>query len=175
MRTLWTLVALSMLANQALADGGTVRAHEPAGPFVVTVFTSPTPFRAGPVDVSVMVQDADGGPVLDATVTVQLVDATGTLNVEARRSGNKNRLLYEALTTLPRAGSWQLTVHVERGADVGQVACQVEAAEALPDLLRSWPHLLFPPLAIVAYLLHRWRRRTLFSSSVDRSIGSGAS
>src|SRR5438477_6056515 len=40
------------------ADGGTVRLSQRAGGYHITVFTEPTPFRAGSVDVSVLVQDA---------------------------------------------------------------------------------------------------------------------
>jgi len=40
------------------ADGGTLRLWERAGNYKVAVFTDPTPLRAGPVDVSVFVQDA---------------------------------------------------------------------------------------------------------------------
>jgi cytochrome c oxidase assembly factor CtaG len=53
--------------------GGEVRLMEKAGPFLITVFSDPTPLRVGPVDISVMVQDEDGGrPILAAEVTVQL-------------------------------------------------------------------------------------------------------
>ena len=38
-----------------------MRLSERAGGYRVTVFTDPTPLRAGPVDVSVFVQDADTG------------------------------------------------------------------------------------------------------------------
>jgi hypothetical protein len=45
--------------------GGEVRLMEKAGPFVITVFSDPTPLRVGPVDLSVLVQDRDSGrPIL---------------------------------------------------------------------------------------------------------------
>jgi hypothetical protein len=47
------------------ADGGAMRLSERAGGYRVTVFTDPTPLRAGPVDVSVFVQDADTGEPAD--------------------------------------------------------------------------------------------------------------
>src|SRR5262245_15441275 len=59
--------------------GGEVRLTEKAGPFVITVFSDPTPLRVGPVDLSVMVQDGDSGrPILDAEVTVRLQKKHGT-------------------------------------------------------------------------------------------------
>ena len=38
------------------ADGGTVLLHKESPPFVVTVFASPNPPRAGACDISVLVQ-----------------------------------------------------------------------------------------------------------------------
>ena len=43
------------------ADGGTVRLSEEQGRYRITVFTAPAPLRAGPVDVSVLVQEAATG------------------------------------------------------------------------------------------------------------------
>src|SRR5262245_62779881 len=51
-------------SSLAWADGGVPRLSERVGGYRVSVFTSPTPFRAGPVDVSVLVQDADSGEML---------------------------------------------------------------------------------------------------------------
>ena len=45
-------------SSVARADGGVVRLRQRAGGYQIAVFTSPTPIRAGPVDVSVLVQDA---------------------------------------------------------------------------------------------------------------------
>src|SRR5437588_12678333 len=57
----------------ARADGGAVRLCERAGNYQLAVFTAPTPFRAGPVDVSVLVQDAATGECIpQARVTLCL-------------------------------------------------------------------------------------------------------
>ena len=54
------------------ADGGTMRLSERVGGYQVTVFTAPAPLCAGPVDVSVFVQDADTGePAAGVGVTVR--------------------------------------------------------------------------------------------------------
>src|SRR5438093_1281433 len=54
------------------ADGGTVRLSQRQGVYQITVFTAPNPFRSGPVDVSVLVQDAGTGqPVPEVRVTVR--------------------------------------------------------------------------------------------------------
>jgi len=58
------------------ADGGTIRMSEKKGGFLITVFTAPAPFRAGPVDISVLVQDASTEePVPQAQVSVRMTKA----------------------------------------------------------------------------------------------------
>ena len=55
-----------------LADGGTVRLSERQGNYRITVFTSPTPLRAGPIDLSVFVQDVTTGePLSGVQVTIK--------------------------------------------------------------------------------------------------------
>src|SRR5690349_412542 len=63
-------------SSLARADGGAVRLSERAGNYQVTVFTSPTPPRAGPVDVSVLVLDGASGecvpePRVDVCLTAR--------------------------------------------------------------------------------------------------------
>ena len=72
-----TILATFLLAAPARGDGGTVRISERAGPYRVTVFTSPSPLRAGPVDVSVLVQDGETGELAtDVRVTVRAAPTT---------------------------------------------------------------------------------------------------
>ena len=56
------------------ADGGVIVLKQEQGAYVVTVFAEPVPLRAGPVDLSVLVQDKETlAPVLDADVSVKLL------------------------------------------------------------------------------------------------------
>ena len=55
----WLLVGAC--GEAAWGDGGTVRLSRCEGDYRISVFTAPTPFRAGPVDISVLVQDAATG------------------------------------------------------------------------------------------------------------------
>src|SRR3954468_10866690 len=69
-----SMVCLLLLTSfsSVRADGGTVRLSQRQGGYQITVFTAPTPFRAGPVDVSVLVQDArTGQPVPQAEVAIR--------------------------------------------------------------------------------------------------------
>ena len=77
MRTLFSLaVAIALLTAQcatALADGGQVRVMQQQGDYQLTVFTSPNPFRAGPADVSILLQDTRTHQTIpDATITIEL-------------------------------------------------------------------------------------------------------
>src|SRR6516162_6763505 len=77
------------------ADGGTVRLCERAGGYQIAVFTSPTPFRAGPVDVSVLVQDAATGecvPEARVTVCLKAAEAGHVLEYPATVEAATNKL-----------------------------------------------------------------------------------
>jgi hypothetical protein len=139
----------------------------PAGPFVLTVFTAPTPLSVGRADVSVMVQDRSSlAPVLDARVALKLTFAAGgrePLRVEATRAHATNRLLYAATVTLPAAGEWRLRARAQGQGTRGEVACRLPVGAGGPRVLPYWPWLALPPLAVALYLLndHLARRQRL--------------
>jgi len=144
----------------ASADGGLVRLSAEAGPFRLTAFTSPTPLRAGPVDVSVLVQDAaDGAPVLDAEVEVRAMAASGgeAIVEAATRGGASNRLLRSALLRIPDAGRFTLEVLVTRRGVSARAACEIDVLPALSAPIAYWPYFALPPAAIVLFTLRRWR------------------
>ena len=61
---------LLFLARTSWADGGAIQFQGDAGSFHVTVFTLPPILSAGPVDVTVLIQDRSKlNPLLDAQVT----------------------------------------------------------------------------------------------------------
>ena len=67
--TVW--IGLGVGCVPALADGGTLRFFGRRGDRLVTVFTVPAPLRAGPIDLSVLVQDAQTGrPITDLPIEV---------------------------------------------------------------------------------------------------------
>ncbi len=165
------LVAALLLPQRAAGDGGTVRLVQTAGPFTVTVFSAPEPLRVGAADVSVLVQDGAGAPVLDATIAVALAPppgvAGGAIRLAATRTAATNKLLYAARFEPPAPGAWTAEVSVARGTARARVTCAlpVTAARA-PGLAAVWPWLALPPAAIALYALHaRLRRR---SSGPDR-------
>jgi cytochrome c oxidase assembly factor CtaG len=143
--------------------GGEVRLMEKAGPFVITVFSDPTPLRVGPVDISVMVQDGDSGrPILDAEVTVRLQErGTGgpPIITQATRQNATNKLLYAALVNLPAPGLWGLQVTTQYQEQAADVTCMVTAAAPRSTLRSRWPYAALLSAMIGSVALHHWHRR----------------
>jgi hypothetical protein len=155
------VAALLAFSTLAQADGGFVELHQEVGPFVVTVFTATGPLRAGPVDISVLVQDrANGQPVLDGEVFVRLKSPGGITLVErATREMAQNKLLYCALINLPETGQWELEVTIKQGKETVSLFGQVSAAAPTPFLLSYWRSLSLPPIVIALFALNQWLKR----------------
>jgi hypothetical protein len=153
------LAMLLLVPIVARADGGVVRVRQASGPFLISVFTASDPLRAGPIDVSVLVQDVGSGdPVLDATVGLALQphdSASAPLLARATHERATNKLLQAAIVTIPAAGRWALRVDVRRGQDEATVTTGLQVAPPAPRLAAIWPYLLVPPLAIAVFALHQ--------------------
>ena len=147
-----------VLASAALADGGRLRAYEDAGAFRVAIFTSPEPLAAGPVDVSVLVQDrATGETLLDADVVVELSGPGGlVLSAPAGRHA-RNRLFYGTIVNLT-PGPWTVSARIRRRDASGSVSATFPVGAA-PGPIRAWPYLSIPPLAVALYAANRGLRR----------------
>lgn len=157
------LVALAAVAvpTAMLANGGTVRiSRQPAGPFLVSVYTEPTPLRTGTIDVSVLLQDtASEATVLDAQVTVNAepVEHDGVGGTfPATREQATNKLFQAAKFRIQGPGLWRFSVTATNSAGAGTVAFEAEVPD--PGLLDR-PFLvvllLALPLGLVAWLLTR--------------------
>ncbi len=151
-RILLSLAAGLMMAGLAWpveAEHGLVpTARQTAGPYDLNVFTEPSPPRAGPVEVSVLVQRAgttvsvnDARVIVTATPAKESDRASQAIRTEATRAGTTNKLFYAATFRLPAAGRWRMGVAVTGPLGAGAVAFEVEAAETT---------LLDRPLPIIA-------------------------
>jgi hypothetical protein len=168
------LILLSASAACCYGDGGAVITRQTIDGLQLTVFASPAPLRAGPVDVSVLVQKGEK-PVLDAAVDISWkansafpVDwlppcctmESGTERIPALRGHSNNRFLYSAIVPMKTAGPSELRVRVlEAGREV-VLSCDFDVRRPLPPLLAFWPWLAFPPVAIAGFLLHQKLSRT---------------
>lgn len=129
------------LVPLALSHGGGTPqlVNEPAGPYWLSVWTSPEPPKAEqPLHLTVGLAQPGtgreaGAPVLDAAVTISLarqIDTPATLRVDATRSNSANRLFYEADVTLPEPGSWAVSVSVDGPNGAGSASFEIGIAEA---------------------------------------------
>ena len=149
----------------ARADGGSMRLSEEKGGYRISVFTAPTPFRAGAVDISALVQDAStGDPMTPVKVTVRMTKpGRPALEYPATTEAATNKLFRAAQFELPEPGRWEVQVQVEGLNGLAVLDGEVEAAEPLPRWRELWLWIAWPALAIALFGIHVWRhaRRTL--------------
>jgi hypothetical protein len=135
------VVALTLGVTPGLAGahGGRVQvAKAPAGPYLVSVWTSPDSSRVGALDVSLAVMEPrTERALLDATaqVTVSPVGGPGATLVQTLESGSGgNPLLHHAVLEIPHEGTWHAVVRVQGAAGDGQVSFDL-SVEPAPSLL----------------------------------------
>ena len=160
MRQRWAagVLAALLVAVSARADGGRLRVRQEAGSFAIAVFTAPEPLAAGPIDISVLVQDgASGDVILDAAVGLEL-SGPGPARTVAARAG-ANRLLKAAVVDVEIPGTWNLAVTVRRGGAVARVSCELPVAVPASPLTAIWPFLAIPPFAVTLFALRGVVRR----------------
>jgi hypothetical protein len=167
------------LARISLADGGTIQFQGDAGSFHVTVFTLPPILSAGPVDLTVLVQDRIKlNPLLDARVTLDLRAETGTpmkkpgwsppacalnmpsslTDIPARPNHGENRLLYGALVQVPSSGTWKLKINIQRDPETESVSTLLKVNPAVSPPLAYWQLFMLPPLGVIGFVLNRTAR-----------------
>ena len=125
-------VAVALGAGTALANGGTVRiAEAPVGPWVVTVYSSPTPLRTGEIDISTLVQDS-GGATVDVPITVTATPvgfvAEAVLQPATRRQAT-NKLFKAAKFDIGVPGRWVFRIHVGSAAAAAGGPSPVETVD----------------------------------------------
>ena len=159
----WLLIGTC--GEAARGDGGTVRLSRSTGGLQITVFTSPTPFRAGPVDISVLVQDAvTGKPIPEARVTLKLTPREQPIlpiHCAATSHAATNKLLKAAVFELPKPGRWEVEVAVEQGQGTAQARFELEAAGRAPQWPAMWTWIAWPVLVILLFSIHQllvWRK-----------------
>jgi methionine-rich copper-binding protein CopC len=137
---LW-LVALAWLAGPLAATrpaqaghGGVVRLNRAAaGPYALSVWTQPSPPKAGPWRVDVAVMRESGVPVTDAVVRVRaesLEGAAGPVETDARRDADPLGVRYRASLTLGAAGPWRISVSVTGPGGPGALTFPVDVEPA---------------------------------------------
>lgn len=170
-RVLSFLALLFFSVPSVLADGGAIIAREKVNGLDLTVFASPFPLRAGPVDLSVLVQDAKGNAVLDAEVDLGWTTSSPTVSTDwlppccsmetalgktpALRTHSQNKLLYGAILPVRSAGPSDISVTVKTPDTQASLSISVEAQPPRAPALTYWPLLVFPPAAVGLFALHQ--------------------
>jgi hypothetical protein len=158
--------ALFLLPSLAAADGGTIRLSEQKGGYRITVFTAPTPLRAGLVDIGVFVQDAaTGEPASGVQVNINAEwhgSPRVALHHRATPEEATNKLFYAATFDLPEPGWYSMAVAIEGPLGAAQVCFEMEATEPPPSWLTMLPWVGWPVVPIVFFGIHQFlvRRRS---------------
>jgi len=159
-------IAWAWIAPDAVdLDGAVVRAHGVSGPFEVSVFGDSGPLRAGPADLSVLVQARNsGGVILDADVDLAVESAsTAPAIVHATRGQSVNKLLQAATIEVPPAGSWNLRVSVREGSSKGTLAAEQNAAPPAAETGFIWGYAIALASGAALPLLYLMLRSRTFS------------
>jgi hypothetical protein len=148
------------LAPGAKSDGGAVRFHDEMGPYLVTVMTAPTPLRAGMVDVSVSVQDAQSRVhQLEAEVTLRAEDPSRGIRlpaVPANREHSINKLLFGGFLEVPLEGNWTIFVTIDGPAGMANCQISVVVSSPVPPWTRVWVWIAWPIAGCGLVVWNRW-------------------
>jgi len=158
------------MAGVLYADGGRVLAEKQAGAYRVVLFGNSLPLRAGLVDLSLFLEQAEKSvPVLDAVVSFRLNKlsrptpelawkgvgcVTPGQAVSASQGHAGNGLLYSAVLGIPEPGLWELGLSISRDGKTDLVSFELPVDRALPPMLTWWPVVALMPLGILIYI---WR------------------
>lgn len=171
-RYLILLFLLLIPTGRAFADGGRLRFNKPAGPFMVTLFTTPDPLTKGRADFSVAIERPDTtGLIQNADVTFILTpqnDPQHRIVLHASHSQATSRFLQAANFNLPSAGAWRIDVIVREGSESGQCSGKFHVyKQDLATSERAW-QIAFVPILVLLFFLHQWRKRVVARRNAAR-------
>jgi hypothetical protein len=158
---------------QAHTEGKMQLSAEPAGPFKMTVFTSPDPAEVGEIHIAALIFSADdASPVLDAKVTVELAPLDGngsTHSVQASLGDAENKLLFEAVSDVSKPGTYLVTVTIDD--PTGQHGAASFDLEVTSSGGFNWLYLIpVIGLGLVVLLWLFFRGRRVQTSTDDEQI-----
>jgi hypothetical protein len=164
---------LAGAATGAHADGGRLQMRQAAGPFVVSLFTTPESLGVGQADLSAMIEEQGGSQVLlDADVVITLTPEDGGRPIVAHltHAHATNRLLQDAVVELPHAGRWRAVIQVNEAGRHASAATDLTVGDYSARRGTVWVFALLPVCAIglfawVQVAKARARRRRLLSQT----------
>lgn len=142
------------------ADGGAVRLSERKGDYQITVFTAPTPLRAGTIDVSVLVQNAMTHELVSnvqVLIGVKPRGHHGQATLHPATDTNATNKLFRACNfELRTAGWWEFVVSIDDTSTTEQIQFSVEATDSLPKFQALWAWILWPAVPILLVAVHQY-------------------
>jgi cytochrome c oxidase assembly factor CtaG len=168
-------VAAGLVFTAALALPGSdedeliLRAKQYTGDLGVSIYMGD--LSVGENEVTVLVQDSAGAPLLERSVEVSAVASAANPSPEtiiAAPSESENKLLHAALLDLPSAGQWQIRVAVQSGQHDETVVFPAEAETHPAGLHDWWPYTMFPLIGVL--LLFVYFRRSRGATEVARKL-----
>jgi hypothetical protein len=144
--------------------------RQAAGPFVVSLFTTPESLAVGPADLSVMVEE-QASVLLDADVVVTLTaeDVASTpVIAHLSHAHATNRLLEDAVIQLPHAGRWHAVIHIREAGREASASTDLIVANYSARRGTVWFFAILPICAIALFAWvqvakRRARRRRILS------------
>ena len=162
------LIVIAIFASAIIvrADGGVVLWQRTTGSITVTAFTTQSPLRTGPADISFLIENHEQSrPILDAQVFFALEDESGaTLRGEATHAQARNKLLYCSSMNLIKTGRWKMSLIVMHGTEKTNLVNDVEVIKAQSQLVTRWKLLVFPFAIISLFIIHQrlaWKEKPL--------------
>lgn len=135
----------------------------PAGPYKITVWTSPDPAEVGELHVAIAVVLAeDASPVLDGDVVVQLTSSGGDQQLiqPATTESSDNKFLYEAIFEPTVPGHYEVEIQVsDSDSATGNASFELEIGDtSSSNLLYLIPAGLGLAAVLLLVLAFRGRR-----------------
>lgn len=125
------LFALMLVTAPALAHGGGTPqlSNEPAGPYLLSVWSDPNPAVVGKLHLTVALADAESGAAITgADITLTARQDETTLTASASHEGALVPEFYEADLDLPSAGEWQFQIDISGDGGSGQAGFTLDVA-----------------------------------------------
>lgn len=172
--TVVTCVTILAFSHAGFADGGRMIATTGTGPYRVTVFASPAAVTAGPVDISVLVQDAETNRwVGDVDVTLHAISpepAKAPLERDATTSKSNNRMLRSAKLELQQRGVWRIEAYLNGPRGQATAVCELRVLPPRSKWRTVLPWVLLPIAAVALFAL----REILFAPKRAAALRSAA-
>ena len=158
------LISASLLyclqTSHASADMGRMVLSEQHGDTRISVFTSPEPLHAGPIDISVLLQHSETDqPIPDAEVNMRITSGEArspAIHAVATQAAATNKLLRAALLELPHPGSWDVEItYIVDHKPARQLHFTIQAASQREPWFAVWPWFSWPVAVILLYGVHR--------------------